>query len=172
MRALGVDQESLDAASAARQTYDDLVSAPAQIVQHLTPLGWAFFGDSPLDDYRQAAHLVEAGQVDEADELLTEKWNEGNLLLRAAQRMFGLYWGDDEREQIAHERARLLREALDLHREGRYAGAVPIVLAQIDGLFLDATARPRRISSSATTATSSTTKRWLVTPTGFVSSRH
>lgn len=54
-------------------------------------------------------------------------------------RLFNIYSGDEEREAIGTGRQRLLQEALALHREGRYAASIPMVFAQIDGIFLDIT---------------------------------
>ena len=139
LRRLGVDEETLRSAAGAKAAIDALINAPAEIAGPLAPLGWIPFGDVPLNDYRTAASLVEEGRIEEADELLTVKWNDGHRLARGRHRMSKLYFGDAEREAIGRHRARLLRKALDLHEAGQYAASIPVVLAQIDGLFLDAT---------------------------------
>ncbi len=73
-------------------------------------------------------------------------------------RLVGLYWGDEQREAIRKQRQRLLWEALALHREGRYAATIPIVLSQIDGIFIDMTGETTTtISSSRRTQISSMT---------------
>jgi len=37
-----------------------------------------------------------------------------------------------------------LQEAYDLHTQGRYAGAIALVLTQIDGIFIDMTGKPAK----------------------------
>lgn len=115
-----------------------MVDEAEAIAEALAPLGWPMFELAPVDEYRAAAALVRSGRSDEAEALLTQTWNEDDCLqLRFVNRVFSLYSGDEERQQIALERQRHLTEALDLHREERYAAAISMTLAQIDGIFMD-----------------------------------
>ncbi len=121
--------------------YNELVSWPDRIAAALSPLGWPYFGLVPLDAYKQATVLAEAEKTEEAELLLEDAWNETESLLRFVEhRVFGLY-GPDWDYETGMSRQRLLKEALDLHFSGRYAGAVSIVLPQIEGIFLDMTGK-------------------------------
>ena len=66
----------------------------------------------------------------------------------AASRMHGLYGGHPDWDGRAHARQRLVHEALECHREARFATAIPVVLAQLDGVVLDLTSdRPKTFFS-------------------------
>lgn len=137
-RLVGVDTSEIKDAT---KQYERLTSGSERLAAVLGPLGWSMFESASLDDYEKAAGLVEQGTVEEAEELLTASWNEDDCLRLnwAVHRIRSLYGGDEEREAIGFARQRLVREALDLHKEERYAAAIPLVLAQIDGVFLDMT---------------------------------
>ncbi|MEJ7793670.1 MAG: hypothetical protein WKF65_17025 [Gaiellaceae bacterium] len=145
LQALGVEKETLDDAKALRRTYERLVSEPDRVADALAPLGWAFHEMAPFDDYVAAATLVGQGKTEEAEDLLTESYNgEDGVHLRFFHRVWSLYSGDEQREAIAQNRQRLLQEAYDLHTQGRYAGAIALVLTQIDGIFIDMTGKPAK----------------------------
>jgi hypothetical protein len=125
--------------------YERLTTEPDRIAAALAPLGWIFFESAPFDDYALAATLVEQKKLAEADELLVRKWNDDEILLKwPVTRLVGLYGGEDERIAIRQGRQRLLWKALDLHREGEYAASIPMVLTQIDGVFIDFTSKPAK----------------------------
>jgi hypothetical protein len=138
----GVDpHELLDNVREQRGVYAELTESPERIAAALSPLGWIYFGSVPHDAYSEAAGLVEAGKGEEADQLLEHAWNENDVMLRwPAHRVFGLY-GPDWDYDTGINRQRLLGEAVDLHFGGHYAGAISIVLAQIEGIFIDMTGR-------------------------------
>jgi len=122
------------------EQYRRLTSEPDRVADALSPLGWILFGSAPLDEYAAAATLVEQGNTEEAEALLVHAWNDEEIMLnQPVHRLFSLYSGDEEREAIREQRQRLLREAVALHREGRYAASISMVLAQMDGVFLDIT---------------------------------
>ena len=124
-----------------RGVYEELVSWPDRIAAALSPLGWPYFGSVPNDAYKAATVLAEAGQTEEAEQLLEDAWNELDALLRLpAHRVFGLY-GPDWDYDSGMSRQRLIGEAVDLHFEGRYAAAVSIVLPQMEGIFIDMTGK-------------------------------
>jgi hypothetical protein len=122
----------------------DLLSQPDRIAAALAPLGWVYHGLSHVERYAEAATLVEDGRPDDAEDLLVQTYNEDDYaFIRFYHRVVSLYFGgDEERRKIGIERSRLLDEAYELHTEGRYAACIPIVLAQIDGIFIDMTSKP------------------------------
>ncbi len=145
LRWLGVDQQTLDQAKELAGNYAKLVSEPDRIAPLLAPLGWVFHGLAHVEAYGAAATLVEQGKVGEAEELLVETYNEDDhAFIRFYNRVWSLYQGDEQRREIGLARQRLLDEGYELHKEGRYAGAIAIILAQIDGIFIDMTEKPAK----------------------------
>jgi hypothetical protein len=121
--------------------YRDLVSWPDRIAPALSPLGWPYFGSVPIDAYKEATELAEAGNTEEAEQLLEDAWNELDALLRLPEhRVFGLY-GPDWDYETGMSRQRLFGEAIELHFSGHYAGAISIVLPQMEGIFIDMTGK-------------------------------
>jgi hypothetical protein len=142
---LGVDQTTIDEASGATESYERLVSSPDRIARLLGPLGWIPHGLADVEAYDAAAALVEQGEVDEAEESLVRAYNDDDhACIRFYNRVSSLYQGDEPRRAIGRERRRLLDEAFELHTEGRYAGAISIVLTQIDGIFIDTMGKPAK----------------------------
>lgn len=88
---------------------------------------------------------MEAGDTDAADELLIKSWNEtdATLLRMSVQRVQGLYrvaaaeYVEPDVPNVGHERAMLIHEAVENHREERYASAISLVLPRIDGIVAD-----------------------------------
>jgi hypothetical protein len=145
LRWLGVEQETLDEAKKLAANYQKLVSEPDRIAPLLAPLGWVFHGLAHVEAYGAAATLVEQGKVEKAEELLVETYNEDDhAFIRFYHRVISLYQGEEERRKVGLERVRLLDEAYELHKEERYAAAIPLVLAQIDGIFIDMTTKPTK----------------------------
>ena len=125
--------------------YERLTAEPDRIAAALAPLGWIFFESAPFEEYALAATLVEEGRAADAEELLVRKWNDDEILRKwPVHRLVGLYGGEEEQIEIREARQRLLWKALDLHHAGEYAAAIPIVLAQIDGVFIDFTSKPAK----------------------------
>lgn len=145
LRWLGVDQETLDQAKELTATYQKLISSPDRIADLLGPLGWIPHNLAHAEAYDAAAALVEEGKAEEAEELLVKTYNEDDyVFIRFYHRVFSLYHGDEARREVGLARSRLLDEAYELHKEGRYAGAIALVLAQIDGIFIDMTGKPTK----------------------------
>jgi hypothetical protein len=145
LRRLGVDRATLEQARQAPATYERLIAGPDRIAALLGPLGWIPHNLAHAEAYEAAATLVEEGKVEEAEELLVAAYGENDhAFIRFHNRVWSLYQGDDSRRAIGRERQRLLNEAFELHKEGRYAGAISIVLAQIDGIFIDMTGKPTK----------------------------
>lgn len=142
LRSRGVDPAEI---ADARETYAQLITEPDRIAVALGPLGWIPHGLAHADAYGKAATLVQEGKPDEAEALLVETYAENdNVMIRFYHRINALYQGDERRREIGLARRRLLGEAYDLHTQERYAGAIPIVLAQIDGIFIDMTGKPAK----------------------------
>ena len=93
----------------------------------------------------KAAQFVKAGKIDEAEEVIVGRWNENDAIgLRfSVHRVKNLYrvstaeYQDRDEPDIGHARAVLINEAIENHRDGRYASAISIALAQIDGIVCD-----------------------------------
>lgn len=118
----------------------NLAVETAELIIRLTPLGWAFSGRTPHDAARDAVRLIMAGQDgDSIDRVLVDAWNRPGTLEGCEGWVAGLALVDPVRMETHRSRARLVREAVLLHREGRFVASVPIALAQIDGVVLDAT---------------------------------
>lgn len=145
LRWLGVEQETLDQAKELAKTYEKLVTEPERIATALAPLGWIFHGLAHVEAYASAATLVEEGRPEEAEELLVETYNEeDHAFIRFYHRIFSLYQGDERRRAIGLARQEILDEAYELHKEERYSAAIPLVLGQIDGIFIDMTEKPAK----------------------------
>jgi len=146
LRALGTKPNDLRRAKEIATEIRELLGDVDRLAPALAERGWILFGLAPLDEYRRAAQLILADRPDEADELLVDAWNtdDATRLRWAPTRLQRLYAGHPDREGIGLARGRLAFEALECQREGRYAAALPLVLAQIDGVVLDLTAgRPK-----------------------------
>jgi hypothetical protein len=137
--------ETREQATKLAHDIEHLASEPERIATALSPLGWIYHGLAHLEAYGEAATLVEQGKPEEAEEFLAKTYNEeDHAFIRFYNRIFSLYQGDEQRHAIGSERRRLLDEAYELHKEGRYAAAIPLVLAQIDGIFIDMTEKPAK----------------------------
>lgn len=142
---LGVDDETLRKGAAAPGEYRALMERLEFAADQLSPLGWIVFELAPQDCYMEAAQMVADGLVAEAEEVIVADWNDSDALkLRfSVHRVQSLYrdlqaerWHLDDRD-VGHGRAELVAEAIDNHRDGRYASATSIALAQIDGIVSD-----------------------------------
>lgn len=141
LKRLGVDPDTLEDARGMRQQFRDLISVPDRVAEHLAPLGWVAFGGAPHDEYQQAAELAESGDLEAAEELLVEAWNEPDRMRWLLKRVQSLYHGTPEQDAIGFQRWLLIEEALALHEseDDHYAGAIVLALTQIDGIVFDCT---------------------------------
>lgn len=145
VRLLGVPQSTFDKAEKLTATYDRLVRELERTARVLAPLGWVVHGLAHAEAYSAAATLVEQGRAEDAEELLVRTYNESDFaLIRFYQRVTSLYQQDDRWNEIGLARLRILDEAYELHKEGRYAAAIALVLTQIDGIFIDKTGKSAR----------------------------
>lgn len=145
LRALGVDAETLAQARGATAEAQALLGRLDATAETLAPLGWLLFELAPMETYMAAAQLARDGNTEAAEELIVADWNGSDCLsLRfSVQRVLGLYriadaeWWDRDAPDIGHQRAVLIAEAVDSHRDGRYASAINVTLAQLDGIVAD-----------------------------------
>src|ERR1044072_1383673 len=151
LRAAGVDKDTLRAARAMPAELRSLIDGLESAAITLAPLGWIPFEYSPQVAYMDAARLVEAGKIDEAEAVIVGRWNENDAIsLRlSVHRVQSLYrvaaaeYHDPREPDIGNGRAVLINEAIENHRDGRYASAISIALAQIDGIVCDFSAEER-----------------------------
>lgn len=136
MERLGIERDTIDNARAAPDRFAQLVNGLEAVARTLAPHGWIAFGAIPSDAYQQAAQLARNGDVEAAESLLVETWEE--RLDMALHPLLYLY-EDQDRRPFGHARMVLMREALDNYRDGRYASAITLTISQIDGIVYDMT---------------------------------
>ena len=109
-------------------------------VRLLVPRGWAVM-HMDTTTMSAAVAAVQAGNPDEADDLLAGQWEgEGDWRIkRVGQRVRSMATADEELDALFRERARLLDLAAEHHLAGRYDASVPILLAHIEGIVIDVT---------------------------------
>ena len=108
----------------------------AEVIAAVAPLGWAFHGKWP------EAETMALLDRDPAtlDDALTGMWNrDDGQRLRHVGYPLGTYGRlvSVEYQRRFQLRSLLIMEAVDCHREKRYAAATALTLAQIDGLTTD-----------------------------------
>lgn len=146
LRLMGVPSDTLRDARAIPAQLAGYLANAEKVAEVLSPRGWILFGLAPIEEYVQAVALIEAGRPEEADQLVEDAWNDpdGIRLSWAHRRIRSIYEKSREHREVGHARQQLVREAVALHQEGRYGAAVPVVLAQIDGIVADITGdRPK-----------------------------
>jgi hypothetical protein len=163
LRAAGVDSDVLEEAKRLSAEGIRSLTGLNERASLLSSIGWPLFELSIADEYNAAAALVADGRPEEAEALLVQAWNGDTgltFLKMAVHRVWTLYDVEGPEFEIARERALLIDEALSLHKEGRYAAVIPIVLSQMDGIANDMSARSfftRRDGRSAAQVTDDTT---------------
>ncbi len=104
----------------------------------LATQGWASTHHIHVDEYAAVSKMLEEGaSVDEIDRYLVERWNEPGRLESDMKMIRTLGAGDDDLAAIASQRLRLVRMALNHHRNEAYEASVLIALAQADGIVHD-----------------------------------
>lgn len=99
--------------------------------------GWGF-ASVDLTVLAQACELVDHGEGDRADALLTEQWDLGTHLLNRVTARIGVLGAPDrELLSMSRHRERLVQRAIEHHSAGRYEASVPILLTQIEGITTD-----------------------------------
>jgi hypothetical protein len=106
----------------------ELTRLPTRFNAVLGPRGWIAFERMNHELLRQAAELAEGGRFKEADALLVEAFDEESLRFQLnSMTAVAAY----------RPRATLLELAAVDYHAGRYHAAVPVILAQIDGIVAD-----------------------------------
>lgn len=106
-------------------------------IRLLVPRGWGF-ASVDLTVLAQACELVDHGEGDRADALLTEQWDLGTHLLNRVTARIGVLGAPDrELLSMSRHRERLVQRAIEHHSAGRYEASVPILLSQIEGITTD-----------------------------------
>lgn len=115
--------------------FDDEAKAAAE---RFAPMGWAFFGKWHRAQTQRIIRLARGGaSASSIDDALTEVWNtEQPVLLRTIAIPLGRYGRgiDIDFQRRCQQRQTLVDVAISCHNDERYAAAIPLTLAQIDGL--------------------------------------
>lgn len=112
----------------------------AQAVGVFAPLGWAMCGRWHVAGTLRVLEMAENGaQPTELDTALADLWNmeNGAWMRNAAAPMRA--WANDHLplKKLLWERATVIERAVAYHQDGSYDAAIPMLLAQIDGLSFD-----------------------------------
>jgi len=100
----------------------------------LTQLGWGITDAAKPEVYDEAVRLLRSGRLEEAESIIDEYWNEPGRLEIAAKRVVRTATHSEMRMRVGRERYRLFEEAVQCHRDGRYAAALGIVVPQTEGM--------------------------------------
>ena len=110
----------------------------AEAAERFSPMGWAFYGKWHRAHTQRILHLARNGASPQSvDEAITTVWNvEQEVLLRTIAIPLGRFGRgiDLEFQRRCQQRQMLIDVAISCHSDGRYAAAIPLALAQIDGL--------------------------------------
>ena len=116
----------------------------AQAMGVFAPIGWAMCGRWHLKGTLRVLKMAENGaQPSELDTALADLWNmENGVWMRNAAAPMRA-WANDHApfKKLLWERATIIERALAYHQDGAYDAAIPMLLAQIDGLSLDLTGK-------------------------------
>lgn len=110
----------------------EMTSLPGRFNSVLGPRGWIAYERMNHELLREAAELAEAGQFEDAEALLMDALDEESLRFQLRSMTAVAAY---------RSRAGLLDLAADDFLAGRYHAAVPVVLAQIDGIVADVAGR-------------------------------
>lgn len=117
----------------------------ATAAESLSSRGWTLSRFTPLAPCHEVLDMKTAGASDEEiDAVLIAVWNDSGLFDTLAHRVTGLGAADDELRAISAQRGRLVALAVKLHKSREYAASIPLLLAQVEGICMDATATDSR----------------------------
>ena len=117
----------IDEITASAAESNERVSKLDDDARVLSEQGWVVSGIVvPFEPYQHAATLYSQGNDVEAERLLIEIWTEESRQA-VVDRVATLYLNEST-SRIAAARMELLTEASALHGQGRFAGAIPILL--------------------------------------------
>lgn len=136
LRALGIDVDRIAALEDDRRR---LVEQAAAVMDALVPLGWAVPQYIAAETLLAAVTAVAEKDEAKADRLLCQALSDGFSLNRAIAQVGSMGSADKDYAALFAQRRRLLLKAKDHHEAGAYEAAIPIVLAQIEGITADVT---------------------------------
>src|SRR6266508_155919 len=110
----------------------EMTSLPARFNAVLGPRGWIAYERMKHDLLRQATELAEGSRFEDAETLLADALDEESLRFQLKSMTAVAAY---------RPRAELLNLAAGDFLAGRYHAAVPVVLAQIDGIVADVAGR-------------------------------
>lgn len=120
--------------------HERLVEITAGAVRMFASHGWAPTAKMPMDLYGNALQILERTQsIAEADKVLVEGWQGSFFMSSGWRRIFHFGSEDPAYNSLFRARGRLIEKAVGHHCNGAYEAAIPIVLAQIEGITADAT---------------------------------
>lgn len=118
--------------------HERLIADAASNMDALGQRGWGL-ASLPVAEQTRARALLDADQPDQADALLADLWDDDRRTGRVVARVSTLGAADPAFRELSLHRRRLLVKARQHHHAGAYEASVPIVLAQVEGITVDAT---------------------------------
>lgn len=111
-----------------RKQLEEMETLADRFNTHFATRGWIAYDFLDVNLMKQVVNLADSGELDEAEELLVEFYDQENLRL-----LLRLLRGIEQ----FRPREELARLALEDHLAGRYHASVPVVLSIIDGFVND-----------------------------------
>ncbi|MBI5458998.1 zinc chelation protein SecC [Methanobacterium sp.] len=108
--------------------YESLFETPDQFNEHFVKLGWVAHDSMSVEVMKNAVDLAEKGDLDKAEELLVEYYDEDNLKLQLIK-LNGV-------PEFRIRMDLILNAKMD-YLEGRYHACIPVVLMMMDGVVAD-----------------------------------
>jgi len=120
--------------------HERLIGITAGAIRMFASQGWAPTANMPVDLYGNALKVLERTQsIADADKVLVEGWQDSFFMNYGWRRIFSFGSEDPAYNSLFRARGRLIEKAMQHHGHEAYEAAIPIVLAQIEGLTVDAT---------------------------------
>lgn len=117
---------------------NELVTGTVTAIEQLVDQGWAVSTNIDPRCSVDAAALYANDQDSEAEEILCDTYEHHRCGWKASVRLPVLFHGT-KLEAAAQARGALIANAWDRHLAADYASAIPVVLAQVDGVTVDVT---------------------------------
>jgi hypothetical protein len=116
---------SLQQAEELGKQIKELSTLPDRFNDHFSARGWVIYESMKLDVIKQAVSLADAGNIDEAEQILVDYYSP-----KTVRFWLQMMW----QIKAFHPRMRLAKLALKDYEEDRYHASIPVVLALMDGL--------------------------------------
>ncbi len=128
-----------DELESTRQEMADLAALPDRFNRSFAERGWVMFEDMNAEVATQAVNLAEGGKPQEGEEILVDFWTVD---------MIRVHIGRLKRVDAFPSRWRLAVDAEGLYGEGHYHACTLVVLAVLDGMVQETSARFLRVSQN------------------------